>query len=584
MQEATPKLDPATHEPPSSNGRSSPRSWLPKRFKVQKVSIPKLESQLSLIFSILLKAVLFLLLFGLSLLIYKGLNRDGYTLKEIEVPTTFSAGGYSGTVLAHQIQDRLEKIRNTSSTLRKDSLQFSSNESPEMNVAVMGFGISLQSVVYYARDILGKENKSIGGELTELDSMLTFHLRMTGISPKSFSESLKELNRSDALESLLEEVSSHIMKQIDPQTLALYQTKKGKYEPALETVRFIINKQNKELDWAYWTWGYVLYSQRNYSEAEPKLKKALEINDEREHYWTSYGGILRLQGKDKEAQEVYERATQRLADKDNLWHNLAWTYVVNRKYEKGEIALSKAIDLDPEVYYYYSNLGEILMQKMNYYKGNHPDTNFTAVDTQAVIQNFQKAYALNKENSSGAMSLYSAYRFAKKEDSARMMVDLAVELDPYNGWAWQSKLSQAFTDSAYEEAVKVGKKGLRAFKEIRKNSNSSDHLYREMNILNYMAMASYMIQEYDSAFQYVHQAIEKDPNIAYPYTTLAETYGLSGNREKFYENLEKALELGFDMRNLIKEIPYVDFAEEKRFKRLKKKYLDTPATPENVDP
>ncbi len=339
MSKAKQELDTPTRTPISSNGQTLKRRWFPRRMRVNQVSIPKLESQLSLIFSILLKAVLFLLLFGLALLIYKGLNRDGYTLKEIEVPTTFASGGYSGTVLAHQIQDRLEKIRNTSSELRKDSLQFSSNESPEMNVAVMGFGISLQSVVYYARDILGKENKSIGGELTELDSTLTFHLRMTGIAPESFSENLKEMNRSDALGSLLEEVSGHIMKQIDPQTLALYQTQKGEYEPALETVRYIINQQNKELDWAYWTWGYVLYSQQNYSEAEPKLRKALEINDEYKHYWTSLGSILRMQGKNEEAEEVYEHATQRIPDGDNLWHNLGWTYVANRKYEKAEKAI-----------------------------------------------------------------------------------------------------------------------------------------------------------------------------------------------------------------------------------------------------
>ena len=584
MKELSGEESLADPKAPSSNGQSHRRKWLPTSIRVQQVSIPKLESQLSLVFSILLKALLFILLFGLFLLIYKGLNKDGYTLKEIEVPSSFSSGGYTGSVLAHQIQDRLEKIRNTSSELRQDSLQFTSNESPEMNVAVMGFGISLQSVVYYARDILGKENKSIGGELTELDSTLTFHLRMTGIPPKSFSEDLTEMNRSKALESLLEQVASHIMKEIDPQTLALYQTKKGKYELALETVRYIINQQNKELDWAYWTWGYVLYSQQKYSEAEPKLRKALEINDEFEHYWTSLGGILRMQGKNVEAVEVYEKAVERLPDGESLWHNLAWAYVANRKYEKGEEAILKAIELDPEIYYYYTNLGEILMQKMNYYKSTNSDTSFTTEDTLAVIQNYQKAYSLNKENSSGAMSLYSAYQFAQKKDSARLMVNLAVEIDPYNGWAWRAKISQAFADSSFEEVIEAGRKGLRAYQEIRKSSSSADHLYREIEILNRMAMASYMIQRYDSAFHYVNQAIDKDPSISYPYTTLAEIYVLSGNKDKFYEYLEKALEMGFNMKYLIDEFPYVNYVEEARFKRLKKKYLDTPTTPENADP
>ena len=560
------------HTPSAKKARKRWQKYRPKASAL-KVSVPKIESQISLIFSILLKAVLFTLLFGFALLIYKGLTIDRYTLKEIEVPGSFSQGGYTGSVLAHQIQDRLDKIRNVSAELRADSLEISANEDPEMNVAVMGFGISLQSVIYYARDVLGKENKHIGGELTELDEELKFHLRMTGIPAQTFSVDLAEKKRSAALDSLMEEVSQHIMREIDPQTLALYQSMKGDYEKGLETVRYIINEKKEELDWAYWTWGYILFKKQDYVQAEKKLKKATQINGKHQHYWAFLSMVQRLQKKE-EGFVSLKKGIELNPDADNLWHNLAWVYVQKRRYDSAEYAIQRAISLNPQKYYLHSNLGEIRMQRMNYLLRKFPDTTFLPSDTLEVIKAFRKAHSINKENSNGAMSLYIAYDFAQEEDSAAKMLDLAVELNPDNGWALRMKHRNAYNDEDFPRTIDYGKDAIRAFNVMGNGGESMDFQYRKQDIYNLIAMSQYMLKRYDSALIYVNRAIAIDTNIALPYTTLAETYGFMGKKDEFYYAFEKALDKGFSIKRLVTEPPYKEFAQEKRFKRLEEKYAD----------
>lgn len=559
--------------PISSDEKKGWKRYLPDNRRM-KVSIPKIESQVSLIFSILLKAVLFTLLFGFALLIYKGLTIDRYTLKEIEVPDNFSSGGYTGTVLAHQIQDRLDEIRDVSAELRADSLEISANEAPEMNVAVMGFGISLQSLIYYARDVMGKENKSIGGELTELDDELKFHLRMTGVPSQTFSIDLFEKKRSEALDSLMEEVSQHIMREINPQTLALYQSMKGDYEKGLGTVRYIINEKKEELDWAYWTWGYILFKQEEYPQAERKLKKATQLNSKAPHYWSSLAMVQRLQrGKLEEGYRTLKQGIVYNPDGHNLWHNLAWVYANKRMYDSAIYAIQKTISLKPDIYYYHTNLGELRMQRMNYYKQKHPDTTFVASDTLEVLKAYRKAYEMNKENSSGAMSLYSAFRFAEEEDSAAKMLDLAIELNPDNGWALRRKHIDAYYNGNYEGTIRIGKEAIRAFNVMHKDNNDQiEYKYRKQDVYNLMAMGQYQLKRYDSALVYVQKAIAIDTSSSTPYTTLAETYGFMGDKDKFYYALEKALKKGFSIDRLLAEPPYKNFVHERRFNQLQKKY------------
>jgi hypothetical protein len=90
---------------------------------------------------------------------------------------------------------------------------------------------------------------------------------------------------------------------------------------------------------------------------------------------------------------------------------------------------------------------------------------------------------------------------------------------------------------------------------------------------NYMAMAEHQMEQYDSAMAHARLAIAQDTSVAYPYTTLAEVHGLTGNDEGFYRALETALAKGFKRPDLLAgQEPYRRYADQPRYRALLQQY------------
>ncbi len=68
-----------------------------------------------------------------------------------------------------------------------------------------------------------------------------------------------------------------------------------------------------------------------------------------------------------------------------------------------------------------------------------------------------------------------------------------------------------------------------------------------------------------------------------PYTTLAETYGFMGKTELFYQALEKAIELGFNLEQLLKTEPYTHFLHQKRFQAIIQAFMEKKEAEQAVD-
>ena len=539
----------------------------------RRISWENTERQISLTFSILLKAMLFALLFGLLWLIYKGMTNDQFTLEEFEVPQAFEQGGYTGKVVARQVQDRVTRIRDIASGLRSDSLQISAAHAPSMNVTVMGFGFSLESLIYYARSVFGKEARTISGELTELDEDLKLHLRVTGRPLKTFSERLAKKNRSHALDTLLQQAAEHIMRFTDPHSLSIFQAKDKRWKDALATVRYNINYHRKEPAWAYWTWGYILSQQQNYPEAERKLEKAIDLDPNLHFIYTELSKAQRYQYKLPEAQATLERAVAVHPERASLWQSLAWMYISNNRYDEAIDAIDEAIRLNDKVWWYHSNRGEMLINRIRFHQRTKPDTEHSPADTATIVQSFRKAFEMTEGNTNGVMALYQAYQFANEPDSAWKMLELSVELEPSNGYSWHIMQQLKWKEKAYRESIGYGQKAVESFMQMSLKNNYSELTYKRQNALNLMAMAYYSLGEFEPATGAINKAIGVDPNMAVPYTTLAEIYALTGREDQFYETLEIALVKGFPIGQLLDVEPYDRFQHEPRFQALLEKYM-----------
>ena len=80
---------------------------------------------------------------------------------------------------------------------------------------------------------------------------------------------------------------------------------------------------------------------------------------------------------------------------------------------------------------------------------------------------------------------------------------------------------------------------------------------------------------HDSAYVTVQNAIAINPDIAYPYTTLAETYFFQGQRDSCFHFFDLALEMGFDPEDFeVEHDPYPYLLEMPEFQALLRKHTD----------
>lgn len=78
---------------------------------------------------------------------------------------------------------------------------------------------------------------------------------------------------------------------------------------------------------------------------------------------------------------------------------------------------------------------------------------------------------------------------------------------------------------------------------------------------------------YSEGFRLVKFALVMDSTsktAAYPYSTLAELYGLTGNKAGFYSTIKKAISLGYNINDssLTDQEPYKTFSQEREYKSL----------------
>lgn len=109
-------------------------------------------------------------------------------------------------------------------------------------------------------------------------------------------------------------------------------------------------KANLELGTAYAKNG-------DYKNAEPYLKRALELNPKDHATHNNLGNVYKLTGQLGKAEEEYKKAIQLNPEHANSYGNLANIYFRMEKYEEAVANYKKAIELNQYMPEFYMNLG-----------------------------------------------------------------------------------------------------------------------------------------------------------------------------------------------------------------------------------
>lgn len=511
----------------------------------------EVEDWVSSIFTILGRLFIGALVVAVFVMLYKGLSNDAYLIQAFQVPGDFEDKGYNGVVLSRKVQDRVVSLKTYIGSSKEDEFAFEADLEPDLEVGVMGFGLSLNTVTYHLKSLLGRKNKIITGELTDLNNKMELTVRMSGYGTENHVIEYEE-DADEALDYLLEEAAKTILNNTDPYRLAVYHYRKKEFQKALQIIVKLLEKK-EDTEWAYLAWGNLYNNQGKRDEAIEKWKKALEVNPSFDKPLSGLAWACVYKREYGEAMIYFEKMIEKDADSWSGWNGLANCYKWLGNKEKAIAAYDKTIEIMPDKMWGYANKASYLWEELK--------------DTMGGVYLYQKGAEIVPDGIEKYMSLAGAYMAMGKQEEMMASINKVLEIDPNNPMANKSLINIFYRQKKYAEALNY----LAAIRTIPDDARG-DSRYQKQYGLNTLAMCSYFLNDYKQAEILAKESIAVDSNNGLPYTTLAETYSLMGKDELFYKNLEAAFKRGISPEILMDDAPYQRFLNKKRFKDLLEKY------------
>lgn len=499
--------------------------------------------------NIIIKIIVILLVGLLIHAIYKGLQEEGYVFQSIQVPKDFVDNGYNGLVVAKQIQDKIIQIKTDTRSSRTDSLNLSTTDESNLDVDLMGIGVSSSNLTNQLRDLFGIKLQTINGELTQLDNTLSLTLRLWDKAPVVMSEIYKDGAKGEAYEKLIVKAAEKILYHLDPYYLAIRYYKANRIEEGKELLRHMINNMPNEKKWAYLAWGNLMTTQNEEEKAEEYLKKAIEIDPNFATANRNLGWKYHSKGEYQKAIDHFRNSLK--TDDKNFGANngIAMAYVKLGDLEKAEEFYRKNITNHPSELWAYGNYSGMLLQVKK--------------DTPAVKELFVEASKNVPYNDDYFLTVAQNYFLESKHDTAIQYVKKALDFNPNNIGALQSYSSYLSHINEHEERVQIYKRMIAIYKD-----GGYDE-YMRMSVHNNLAVCYYELNKLDSALVYANKAIKYLPNNALPYSTLAEVYYLQRKNKMFWSTIEKAFDMGLEFRDdWFDDPPYSELKNNKRFLKL----------------
>lgn len=509
---------------------------------------PGLETLVSIILKLgTLALVSFFLLFFLRLF-----KDQGYVLQSFSVPKLLEEQGYNGQVIALRIQDELTLIKEIAGSVKEDSLQLREDQG-DIDLAVLGVGLSLRSLAFQLREIMGRENKTLRGEITKISDYYEVQVRMTGY-PRIVKETqIGELTEKEALDTLIRQVAEGILHNTDPYRLALLYRKEERFDEAITTIRHLLRTNESEAHWAYLCWGAML----------------MDMDD------------------DDGAIQKFERTIEVKPDFSLPYVNVAWLYFNSGRVDDGINAMSKACELEPENVWRHNSLAWMLHRDGQYERADslylklmdHP-----SIDNPQTRMDVATSWAemkMQRDDIQGVKEIIDEYISDYGENVISYIVQGVSAFTIQDTTSALNNFRQAFDLAPGDEGAVSACISLTSelgyceetVDYYRRANFSELNEYNKMGCWNKVAMCFNTLGQYDSAYQLVQNAILIDPKISYPYTTLAETFLFQGKMDSCYFYFDRALALGYDIDDFeFNDPPYDLLKDDFTFQQIMKKY------------
>ncbi len=487
--------------------------------------------------AILVKVVLIVLFLFIVFVVIKGLNQTGYSVQAFQVPQTFEEAGYNGQVIALMLQDEITDLKSIANSQREDSLEVNVDLRPDLSLDLMGVGLSSSSIIYHLRELLGRKNKTISGNLTDLEGEIAIQIRMTDFNPFEYAYSYEDSEKGEAIKHVIEKGAMYMLENFDPYRLAVVHDKQGRTDMAEELLRKIIKERRSDRKWAYHFWGNIKNRKGDAEASARYYQKALEADPEfvlpmRVLAWKFYRERDYVQ-----ALSYFEKVLEIDPTQYSMDTGAALCYRFLGNADKAEDYYKDLVNKFPKIIWGYGNYSDFLLKVRK--------------DTAAATELWQKASENLDESADYYLALAAFHTMKQDSVKAIELAHQALDLEPDNvGTLF--RLSNHYINLR-TEPDKTLKLTQTLVKETEEHNFDSGMKCRAYNLL---AIAEYELANYDSALVHVQRSIALSPENPFPYSTLAEIHLLKGDMALFYGAIQKAISFGFPMERFFDVYPY----------------------------
>jgi tetratricopeptide (TPR) repeat protein len=462
-------------------------------------------------------------------------QKDAVVIESFTVNSELQNKGYDGETLAKQVVHNITLMIQDAASI-KQSLGFDVPLSTKVSdVEVPGAKVSAKSLLSYIRALppvkyirreLGFNTIYVEGEASLHGELLRIDLRIlrdvngnAAVQPVTFSKDLH--GKLQGADSVFTEVSTHILKELEPYLWAVYLYRNKQPDKALKQIEYcmfldrehsefarllegliLIDQKNYEdaiakfeelikmdngrnmdaLAGAYNNWGLALLYQGNIDLAITKFDKAMQLKPNHAPIYSNYGKAFLDKNEPIKAREKLEQALRVDPKLAIAYFHLAYTYWTEDP-EKAISLLEKSIEIDPTYAPAYNRLG--LLQA----------TSLSPPKYDKAITNLQKAIALEPDYASAWANL-GLTRTSKVEDSLER--ERAAELK-----------------EAVRDLGKAVELYLKEEKEKHLDQNSIEAYAKAYNDLGWTYE---VLKDYQSAVLNYEKAFEINPNYYYALT------------------------------------------------------------------
>lgn len=361
--------------------------------------------QTSALRSVFVDFLILSLLGAFVLALIMDLRRKTVIIDSIVVPEALAKKGYTSDVVAQWVASEISALQRDAriKARREENFELSG---AQIDFTVPNAGISYRAIVRYVRQLVGRPEERVQGEIvSELGAIrMILRTRDRRRTPTTLSVQLER-----EMPDLLKRAAFEIASLVDPYLIANYrlwtEQKEGKFTKTFDAVRICLEQTPADQHHrSYIVWANALFFQRQFDQAEEKYRTAARLAPRFASTYNSWGNLL--------------RARRRLDDAETMYQTAIW--------------------LDRKHVYAWGNLGNVCNDRHLY---------------RAALRMFSRALRLDPRFA-GALSSqgYALWKLGRHSEAAAKF-SRAIDLDPNMGWSYLNWAQMLRFQHRYEEAI-----------------------------------------------------------------------------------------------------------------------------------